>query len=507
MYSFYGGKQGASFIISKSFNSVQEMIDVFKQGYNYTEVAFDEYVLINTEDKTNEENGRLYRRGYEFNKTDENNNPTGGAVYIGTIVGPAGSASKLSLDTYNKVKAQYDQINNGSQAGVDSLISEGNFTVGADNGSLVPGSYLDDDNNRKFNDDITWVSVCVRNDTETDAETYVGLKIPYTVFDFKTECIDSKENPKVEQVPTEDGQFHPFYQKWNFSIPRGFKGDSFRNFRVEVANEEIEDYPNKTNDIEKGNQVYVCDFIIETENGEEVKKIYVGNYNVIKDINVSESGIITINYTNSEPEIINEENPIKYIDNIEVDSETQKIKVTYNTLNEQGNRLPYEIGEPLNAIQEMVINPDNYHLLVYYNSSIVRNQLQNSVAYPEVGENRKEGWLDLGSIKDESGILIGLNIPLITEGDSKNDTVLDAIIYLNREYPDGLEGINLKGKVVTIGNSEDVKDFYAYDYNRATWYYLGTFNNNIEKVILGGTQEEVLTNLSEGGVWLKVTEI
>lgn len=504
MYSFYGGKQGASFIISKSFNSVQEMIDAFKQGYNYTEVAFDEYVLINTEDKINEENGRLYRRGYEFNKTDENNNPTGGAVYIGTIVGPAGSASKLGLDTYNKVKAQYDQINSGSQAGVDSLISEGNFTVGADNGSLVPGSYLDNENNRQFNDDITWVSVCIRNETETDAETYVGFKIPYTVFDFETECIDSKENPKVEQVPTKDGQFHPFYQKWKFSIPRGFRGDSFNNFRVITASAEdgVEEYEGQVEDREKSNQICVCDFVIDNGTTDGIKTtIYVGDYNVIKNITMSDTGFITVEGTHNEPVIINKDSAIKYIDNIEVDSETQKIKVRYNTLNEQGNRLPYEIGEPLNTIQEMVINPDNYHLLVYYNSSLVRSE-QGGVTY-----NGKDGWVDLGSIKDESGILIGLNIPLIKD---TNDTVASAIVYLNENYPGGLEDteeFKFKGKVITIGNSEDVKDFYAYDYNRATWYYLGTFNNNIEKVILGGTQEEVLTNLNEGGIWLKVTEI
>lgn len=499
MYSFYGGKQGAPFVITKSFSSVEEMVNSFKKGYEYTEVAFDEYVLINTENKRSEENGRLYRRGYETGEA------LGGAVYVGTIVGPAGSASKLALKSYDEV---IDDINN-LESDLDSLQSTGFFDINV-NGDLIPGSYIDrDTNKRSFNDDIKWASVCVRDIAEADIKTWIGFKIPYTVFNFETEHIGPKDSPKVEQV-TEEGT-HPFYQRWKFSIPRGLKGDSFRNFRTIIANDTIEydegNESKKQEDIEKGHLIFVCDFVIDTQEGEDVKTIYIGDSNTIKDVSLSKNGVITVDYTHSNPVEINKDNPIKYIENLEVDSNTQKIKVRYNTLNNEGIQPEYEIGEPLNAIQEMVINPDNYHLLVYYNSSIVRNQLQNSVAYPEVGENRKEGWLDLGSIKDESGILIGFNIPLITENDNKNDTIPDAIAYLNKEYPGGLERENLKGKVVTIGNSEDIKDFYAYDYTRNSWYYLGTFNNNIEKIILGGTQEAVLANLSEGGVWLKVTEV
>ena len=55
MESFYGGRPGASFVIVKSFISIAEMIANFKQGPNYTDVHFDEYVLINTENKANAE--------------------------------------------------------------------------------------------------------------------------------------------------------------------------------------------------------------------------------------------------------------------------------------------------------------------------------------------------------------------------------------------------------------------------------------------------------------------
>lgn len=512
MYSFYGGKQGESFVIVKSFASVDEMITEFKKGYDYTEVGFDEYVLINTADKTDSSNGALYRRGYEFNETIEVIDPetqevsykeTGGAIYIGTIVGPAGSASKLGLKSYDALLTEAGDFDQEFEE-LNSLKTKGEFDL---NEGLVPGSYIEN-GERKWNDKISWVSVCIRDSNQTDAKTYVGFKIPYTVFDFTAETVDSTEPASI--IRDEESNGHPFFEKWKINVPRGFRGDSFENFRVITANMDdgVEEYEGQNEDREKGNQICVCDFVIDDGTQDGIRTtIYVGDYNVLKDISMSSEGLITVEGTHSEPFVINTENAIKYITNVEVDKETQKVKITYNIPNEKGEIPSYDIGEPLNAIQEMVINPNNYHLLVYYNSSIVRNQLQNSVAYPEVGENRKEGWLDLGSIKDESGILVGLNIPLVIEGENKNDTIPEAIACLNRDYPSGLDGTNLKGKIVTIGNSEDMKNFYAYDYNRNTWYYLGTFDNNIEKIIIDGTEESALNNLSEGGVWLKVTEI
>ena len=44
--SFYGGRRGASFVIVEKYKSVEEMIEAFKGGGNYTTVGYDEYVLI-----------------------------------------------------------------------------------------------------------------------------------------------------------------------------------------------------------------------------------------------------------------------------------------------------------------------------------------------------------------------------------------------------------------------------------------------------------------------------
>ena len=129
--SFYGGRRGASFVIVKNYkvispddNRIDDMIKVdleldesstitgaqreewlldncmiycFKQGGGYKTVNYDEYVLIDTTNKNDKDNGKIYRRGYEYN------NDMGGAVYIGQIVGPAGMAPHVEMTTIEKV--------------------------------------------------------------------------------------------------------------------------------------------------------------------------------------------------------------------------------------------------------------------------------------------------------------------------------------------------------------------------------------------------------------------
>ena len=97
MYSFYGGQPGYSFIIVASYKSIQDMINNFKLGSDYTAVHFDEHVLINTDNKNNPDNGKIYRRGYDFN------NEMGGAEFVGTIVGPSGNSPILKLTTIAEV--------------------------------------------------------------------------------------------------------------------------------------------------------------------------------------------------------------------------------------------------------------------------------------------------------------------------------------------------------------------------------------------------------------------
>ena len=79
--SFYGGRKGASFVIVKNFATIKEMATAFRDA-SYSTVKFDQYVLIDTEDKNNPDNGKVFKRGYGYNsgKTVQWNNPITGKV-------------------------------------------------------------------------------------------------------------------------------------------------------------------------------------------------------------------------------------------------------------------------------------------------------------------------------------------------------------------------------------------------------------------------------------------
>ena len=181
MYSFYGGRQGASFIIVRTYSTVAEMANYFKQGPNYTTVHYDEHVLINTENKNNPENGRIYRRGYDFT------NELGGAIYVGTIVGPAGRAPMLELTTMADVDSK--------QASEGFDIRKGSGSYSPVDGNIIPGKTADG----TFNDEIQWNYCSIRNENDEDYHKFarfVVLKTPRNGFFHKYIGTDVEQGAK-----------------------------------------------------------------------------------------------------------------------------------------------------------------------------------------------------------------------------------------------------------------------------------------------------------------------
>ena len=94
MDSFYGGKQGVSFIIKETFSSVKEMAEAFSGGATYTDVWYGEYCLIDTPNKNNADNGKIFRRGLNYMQADMH-----GAEYVGQIVGPSSGTPFFQINT------------------------------------------------------------------------------------------------------------------------------------------------------------------------------------------------------------------------------------------------------------------------------------------------------------------------------------------------------------------------------------------------------------------------
>lgn len=486
--SFYGGRKGASFILVEKYNSYQEMVECFKRGDAYTTVGYDEYVIINS---LAEDNGSIYRRGYDYN------NDMGGAIFVGKISGPRGPrgiAPIVSIDSFNEIDERTEDKQKGSYS--------------IETNDLVPGKYIEN-GDIKFNDSINWICCSFGNDDSENPEAYayIGFTFPYTIFDFEAESVSPYYTENL--ITRLDDQTHPFYQNMKILIPAGKSGNNIKNIRVGLASEITEDYNGKQDDIENNRYVFMGDHY-DYSNSEQGEKtvLYLGDYNMVKDIVLDTDGTLTIHYTHEDRTVYNKK--IKWITDVTVDvgaaegEGTQQLTINYNT----GETVV--IGKPVNYIMRTAVTSD-YHLLFLYSDPERRK------AIIEAGKNAvwegRNDWEDLGSIKQYNGILIGLN--LTVADNPQLSTVVGTIEYLNTTYPNGLTGIDLQGKVVSVTKNDDTIYLYAFDYTTINdqykgWFSLGGFTVAAEGGTVVGAEGDAITEtlanqLPYQGIWF-ITE-
>lgn len=362
--SFYGGRRGASFVIVHTFRAISMstfenatgttaqayekvitaemaaqgitreqwykenvMVEAFKQGGDYEIVGYDEYVLIDTIDKNHKDNGKIFRRGYDYT------NSIGGAIYEGQIVGPAGPAPLLNLGTEESVQERIDEAEKLEERLYRA--GQGEYTESGKN--LIPGK-----DGNKFNDKITWNYVSIRDINDRDTEVWMGFTFPYLVLEFDSvRTIPYKNGTYTDmtKVTRTDDKAHPYYEKWRITIPDGVKGDALKNFRVytPTTNETMKDFNNTNQTLIAGKEYLVYDYYNYDvkENGNPVT-LYLGVYNMIKDITVADNGTITISYTNANT--LTKTKLLKWITKVELTNKGV-FTVTYNndrTTNGQG---------------------------------------------------------------------------------------------------------------------------------------------------------------------------
>lgn len=511
MPSFYGGRRGSSFIMSKSYSSIAEMITDF--GSDSCIVNYGEYVLIDNAGSS--DNGKIYRREYLKNESN-------GAVYIGQITGPSGTTPLLNF-------ASFDEVDNMTPSGEIYSKDTDEYTV--DNGGLVPGKDGD-----TFNDSIQWAYCSFKSSDGLESTSYIGFKIPYPIFEIEAKLVDPSEITTSSNLIELDSssEDHPFYNKWILKIPNGGTGggsggdgSSFKNLRVITANSNVEPYIGQQDDIDNNRPIIVYDYY---ESGTLIPKIYwVGDYNMLSSIDLTEDGTLKITYTHDGEVTLDQKikwaestvftngkfiityndgttssQDIPLIEDISINTGenegegSQKVAVSYN------DGTTKEIGQPLNYIIKTAISSD-YHLLFLYSDPARRQQeIDSGTNYSYDG---RDDWADMGSIKDENGILIGKS--LFVENDPTNlSSIASTINYLNTTYPNGLVEKNMVGKVVAVGNQTGAKNIYAFDYTKINsdyvgWFYVGKFSAS--SYVVGAEDSAVAQEAAEqlpvGGLW------
>ncbi len=361
--SFYGGKPGRDWVIKARFDYVEDMIKAFQKGPDYHDAWFDELVIIDTHNKNHPDNGRVYRRGFDYT------NDMGGALYVGQIVGPRAGTPYMHLVTLKEAEEhskeelqewEYRQY----PTKINPETGKYEYSTGGDpigifefsqnhDASLVPGKTEDG----QFNDGIRWTWVNIRkDDDEAGTVVYLGWEIPYLVNDYFTHTVDqydeegNYQDDSAEVLRTDD-KSHPYYNSWDFGIPKGIKGDALRNLRVITPNESHRDkiydvsamkidenglvsieepgYADIEDDIEYNRDILVYDlYIFDKEKNPNPFTFYLGDWNQVEDIQLLDDGTLIIEYTHNDNTVF--ERKIKWITDVLLAPDTGVFEVHYN---------------------------------------------------------------------------------------------------------------------------------------------------------------------------------
>ena len=386
--SFYSGHAGISFVLQDSFASVADAIVACKKGAEYTQTWYGEYLIIDTENINDLDNGKIYRRGLNYT------NSMGGLEYVAQIVGPSSGTPFFNINTLDGVQriadldyaddtvlrypVEYKEDSEGHVIGyVMNDEKEGEpavFPISTTRDtSLVPGKT----DTGSFNDEIlmTWINVRT-NDKDKDSYFYAGVQIPYLVSEYTSHMVspyDSSgnlnENPMT--ATRTDDKSHPFFMSWDFGLPKGIKGDTLRNLRVitptagdtiyDPANITIDSqtgevtlgaagYTGQQDDITSGRKILVYDlYWYDQELVPDPVMVYLGDFNKIDNITIADDGTVTIDYSHDDNTVFSRR--IKWVNSVTLSPDTGVFQVVYNN------------GDPaftttLDWIKEIILDDD-----------------------------------------------------------------------------------------------------------------------------------------------------
>ena len=485
------------------YEKAQGMVQCFEQGGVTTnEVNYGEYVIIDTIDKNNPENGKVYRRGlnYQYNPID---NPLAGAEYIGQIVGPEGNTAEISVDNFDFITEQggpknqiYNMNNGGIIKGVQKFVYD-------DNGKINEDASV-------FNDNIKYTWVTIKDDFGIITNCKIGFVFPSLELNLTASPVSAYETKNL--TTRTDSGTHPYFSQWHISVPKGIKGNSVDNFKIEksVAKANTFYYTdincnNTPVKLLEDTQIY---FDAYTEENKISNPINInGNIYYVKKEDCYKDVIIykESNYDNSEEGeykyISLGEHTIRWIDDIWIENTgtekddanigqegdgDQRIHIAYNNDPEE-----HKIGSPINYIVEALVTHDNNdselkketnlaaegHLLVLYSDPEYRNTLQTQGLCKTwrskklLDENGKgiirNDWYDMGYIRGPQGSIKILGN--LTPEEQEITLISGNSPEVITKNPDNV------GCAFTVGEEKDEdKKIWIYDYAKEKWFIIGT---------------------------------
>lgn len=387
----------------------------------------------------------------------------------------------------------------------------------ADDGTLTI-DYSHDDNT-VFSRKIKWITDTVLSpDSGVFTVTYNNGDPAFTTTLDWIKQINLDSDGTIHFIHTKDNRDESYANKikWVTSVDLNTSNGTFTmNFNYGSPLVRILDY--------------VDSVLFNEENGEiTVHHVNSGNQvmsskmKLITSAEASTDGVVTFHTNTGESfnitKVGSDDNfQIRTVENVRLNTrlaDDKHIQIKYNNANEYVN-----IGDPINYIQDMIVRDSDFHLLVLYNDPEHRSTgaglddegvdsegntwVNNVVGSDGVNTGASIYWRDYGTIKDQSGVLIGMDISNEEIGDQ------DILDYLNATYPNGLTEGATKQKIVTYSpDGSGSREFYAFDYNTYTWYFLGTIADSgmrdAKLVTSGSFTNTDLTNVNPDGLVFKI---
>ena len=271
--SFYGGKQGISPVIKATFkylsnrqednqyvdpayggayrsivedNTITQeqkeikIVELNNQtleyqfnNSSYKDVWFGELGIVDSPNKLDKNNGKLYRRTLQTSMSDQDDKYAGQhAEYIGQIVGPAGQNPYMIVSSESDIQ---QKLLTASSVVYPMTTTEGTsistivptstpdltYFSATPGTELIPG-YIATTPTATYNDNIEYTWANIITSTDDPAYVYLGFKVPYSIFDFSITTTDYQSPATITQ--NNDSINHPFYWKYDLEIPRGIRG-------------------------------------------------------------------------------------------------------------------------------------------------------------------------------------------------------------------------------------------------------------------------------------------
>lgn len=446
MSSFYGGRRGASFEIVKRYVTFAQMEADIKN------IDYNQYVVV-------EDGNKIYRR----------------------VLGTPGYEYIMSVDPSNISTSLASSLKVLDYSEVEKLSSDPSYSEG--DAEIVDSSY----NLIKYNSVLN-----------ADGTTSLGFSFPSYGLDL--ELLENAAKTELKRV---DDLSNPFYSKWQLSI-KDLIARSFSNLRLvnsQSVTETVYSSLDYTTIVTLPENASVILYDIE-ENGK--KTIYFGSFNTISNVSLSDTGLLTIGTLDKQlsyqfTDIADTTFEAGILNFIYKDGSNKEFNVNYPKeikMNEDyslftvyADGTEEKISESINYILDTKI--ENNHLFIKYSDKTYKQD-----------EQTEDGYIDYGSVKSDSGILVGKNYNVSEI--SSSFSITETINFLNTNHPNGLTGEGLEGKVITVGNSNANKHFFAFNYESKSWYYLGTIGQSgITNLVAPYTSDnyDIALSLPEGGIW------